>query len=180
MKFHSAYRIRKALMSVSLVYALCLVPGCLAAQSQEKIYSLMILNFARTINWPTTGTEAKFIIGVLEYPPLVSELKATTQATRINGKTIEIRELSSPEESKGCQIVFLPAYKGKWLPRILQNVPFQPTLIVSNKSDVARSGGGINFTLVDGKLNYEINCKAIEKRGMKISTSLKSNGIVVQ
>lgn len=157
------------------------LPGTLTAQSQEKIYSLMILNFAKTINWPTTGTETKFIIGVVEYPPLVAELKATVQSsTRINGKTVEIRELVSPEEARGCQILFLPAYKAKWLPRIIQNIPVQPTLIVSNKSDVARSGGGINFTLTNGKLNYEINCKAIEKRGMKISAALKSTGTIVQ
>jgi hypothetical protein len=180
MKMYSDESMTRIARAVTLFTVLTFISGPLMAQSQEKIYSLMILNFAKTINWPVTGTESKFIIGVLEYPPLVSELKMTSQNTKINGKLVEIRELTSPEESKGCQIVFLPAYKAKWLSRIIQHIPVQPTLIVSNKSDVARNGGGINFALVDGKLNFEINCKAIEKRGMKVSAALKSNGILIQ
>jgi hypothetical protein len=180
MTLYSDEATKRVTLAVALFTLSSLLPNALFAQSQEKVYSLMILNFAKTINWPTTGTEGKFIIGVLEYPPLAAELRATAQTSRINGKMIEIRELTSPEESRGCQILFLPAYKAKWLPRIIESIPVQPTLIVSNKSDVARNGGGINFTLVNGKLNYEINCKAIEKRGMKISTVLKSNGIIIQ
>jgi hypothetical protein len=179
MKFSTRESMKRITLLVTL-FTLSLLPGSLAAQSQEKIYSLMILSFAKTIKWPTIGTENKFIIGVLEYPPLVTELKATAQNIRINGKIVEIRELASPEESKGCQILFLPAYKAKWLPRIIESIPVQPTLIVSNKADVARNGGGINFTLENGKLNYEINCRAIEKRGMKISAALRSNGTLIQ
>jgi hypothetical protein len=145
MKSPACKSMKRIVLVVSLFTLINLLPGSLAAQSQEKIYSLMILNFAKSINWPTNGTESKFIIGVLEYPPPVTELKATAQTARINGKLVEIRELASPEESKGCQIVFLPAYKAKWLPRIIENIPVQPTLIISNKSDVARNGGGINL-----------------------------------
>jgi hypothetical protein len=53
-------------------------------------------------------------------------------------------------------------------------------LIVSNKADVARKGGGISFILINGKLSYEINVKAIEKRGMKVSSALKSSATIVQ
>jgi ABC-2 type transport system ATP-binding protein len=34
--------------------------------------------------------------------------------------------------------------------------------------------------LINGKLKYEINCKAIEKRGMKISSNVKNMGIVLE
>ncbi len=165
---------------VALILLLTLTAHSTRAQSQEKMYTLMIINFAKSIHWPPNGTEGKFVIGVLEYPPLASELKLAAQTSKINGRSLEIRELTSPEESQGCNIIFLPAYKAKWLTRIIQQIPSQPTLIVSNKSEVARNGGAINFVLRDGKLNYEINCNAIEKRGMKVSTSLKTSGIVIQ
>ena len=139
----------------------------------------MILNFAKTIYWPLSPNENKFIIGVLEYPPLVTELRQSMTTLKINGRSLIIRELASPEEAMGCNIVFLPAYKGKLLSKLVVVLDKQPTLIVSNKPGIARNGGGINFVLINGKLNYEINCAAIEKRGMKVSTAIKSTGIIV-
>jgi hypothetical protein len=151
----------------------------LPAQSQERIYSLMLLNFAKTINWPSPG-ENKFVIGILEYPPLVTELKAACQNSANSGRTFEIREVTDPQRASGCHILFLPAYKAKALPLIIEQIPTAPTLIVSNKADVARKGGGISFILINGKLSYEINVKAIEKRGMKVSSALKSSATIVQ
>jgi hypothetical protein len=148
------------------------------AQSQEKIYSLLIMNFAKGIQWPNTA--GKFVIGVLEYPPLVAELKSSMSNASINGKRVEIREFDRAENIEGCQILFIPAYKSKNLPAVLNKFPTEPTLIVSNKMDFARQGGGINFLLKDGKLKYEINCKSIEKRGMRISSNVKGMGIILE
>jgi hypothetical protein len=150
-----------------------------SAQSQEKIYSLLIMNFAKGIQWPG-GSGNKFVIGVLEYPPLVAELKNATASASINGRNIEIKEFDRAENVEHCQILFIPAYKSKNLPLVLNKFPNDPTLIVSNKMDFARQGGGINFVLMDGKLKYEINCKSIEKRGMKVSSNVKGMGIVLE
>jgi hypothetical protein len=151
-----------------------------AAQSQEKIYSLLILNFAKGIHWPAPGGHHDaFVIGVVDYPPLVAELTAVTEKTKINGKRMIVKPVSDLKESPGCHILFLPAYKAKLLPAVIAQIPTHPTLIVCNKSDAARKGAGINFLLLDGKLNYEINCVEIEKRGMKVSSTLKSAGRIV-
>jgi hypothetical protein len=150
------------------------------AQSQEKIYSLLIMNFAKGIQWPGINHGGKFTIGILEYPPLAAELKNSSQNININGSDIEVKEFDRAEDMQDCNILFIPAYKAKKLPVVLNRFPSEPTLIVSNNMDFARKGGGINFILVNGKLKYEINCKAIEKRGMKISSNVKNMGIVLE
>jgi hypothetical protein len=150
------------------------------AQSQEKIYSLLIMNFAKGIQWPGVHSGGKFVIGILEYPPLAAELKNSAQNISINGSGIEVKEFEHAEDIQGCNILFIPAYKSKKLPVVLNKFPSEPTLMVSNNMDFARNGGGINFVLVNGKLKYEINCKAIEKRGMKISSNVKGMGIVLE
>jgi len=139
----------------------------------------MLLNFARNIHWPLPNS-GHFVIGVLEYPPLVEELKSVTRTVKINGRNVQVKPLTNPADVKGCQIVFLPAYKARWLASVLKTIPNEATLIVSNKAGMARNGGAINFILLEGKLNYEINCNAIEKRGLKVSNALKSAGILVQ
>lgn len=172
---------RKRRMGVLLLVLVALQANLGMAQSQEKIYSLMLINFAKGIYWPGTAlSKEKFIIGVLGYPPLVTELRQTSLTTKISGKRIEVKELATPAEATGCHILFLPAYKAKWIPELLTSIATEPTLVVSNKTGFAKRGGAINFVLLEGKLNYEINCPAIEKKGMKIGSAVKKMGIQVE
>ena len=155
------------------------ITQALSAQSQEKIYSVYILNFVKGIEWPVAPTN-KFIIGVLSYPPLAAELNQTFSTVKIKNHAIEIREYASAEEIGACQMIFVPSCKVRSFDKVLAKIGTTPTLIVSNKMDMVKRGAGVNFILVDGKPKYEINCKAIEKRGLKISATVKSMGIVIE
>lgn len=149
------------------------------AQSQEKIYSVYILNFVKGIQWPD-ATPKKFVIGVLSYPPLAVELTQTFSGSKIKNHSIEIREYATIEEMDECQIIFIPSFKARSLNKLLPRIAANPILIVSNKMDMAKKGAGANFVFVEGKPKYEINCKEIEKRGMKISTGVKGGAILVE
>jgi hypothetical protein len=167
--------------SVFLIAATMMIfpPLLCSAQSQEKIYSSLILNFARGIQWPSMGPSEKFIIGVLEYQPLAAELTAMVAYAKVAGKKIDVREFTNADEIKNCNMVFIPAYKARQFSTVITQLGTDPTLIITNKMDYAKKGAGVNFVLVDGKLKYEINCRSIEKRGMKISANVKGMGIVV-
>jgi hypothetical protein len=152
----------------------------LRGQSQEKVYSALMINFAKGIHWPDTPEQGDFVIGVLEYPPLAEELNSSAKTIKINSKKIQVREFAHAEEMKKCHIIFVPAYKTRQFPAVLDKLGTSPTLIITNKMDLAKKGSGVNFILVDGKLKYEINARSIEKRGMKISAGIKNMGIVVE
>lgn len=165
------------LVSVFAICGLCITGN---GQSQEKIYSVMMMNFAKGMQWPAAASKGNFIIGILEYPPLASELAGLTGNLKLGNRKVEIREFDAPENISHCHILFVPAYKARRFPDVLSRIGDYATLIVTNKMDYARKGAGINFVLVGGKLKYEINSKAIEKRGMKISSDLKGLGILVE
>lgn len=150
------------------------------AQSQEKIYSVMMLNFAKGMQWPAASQAGSFIIGVLEYPPLASELATLSSNFKLGSRKIEIREFNALEDVSGCHMLFIPAYKTKRLPEVAARLGNNATLIVTNKIDFARKGAGINFVLVDGKTRYEINTRAIERSGIKVSSGIKGLGILVE
>jgi hypothetical protein len=150
------------------------------AQSQEKIYSALILNFARGIQWPALKPTEDFVVGILGYEPLADELIAQIDKIKVGNKKVAVRAYASADEVKDCQILFIPAYKGRLLQPILDKIGSQPILLITNKTDSALKGSGVNLVLVDGKLRYEINCRSIERRGMKISANVKGMGIVVQ
>jgi len=168
------------MLTFSITTAGLLSPVAGNGQSQEKIYAALLLNFARSIQWPSASQQGNFIIGVFEYPPLLAELKQTTLNMKAGTRKIEIRDLTHEDEASGCHVLFIPAYKAKVLPQIVAKNPADPTLIISNKLNMARQGSGINFVLVEGKLRYEINTKSIEARGLKIPSSVKNMGIQVE
>lgn len=148
-------------------------------QSQEKAYAVLLNNFTKNIQWPVLQGNT-FVIGVLSYPPLAGELRSVTQQRNVAGKNIEIKELTSLEEAKSCQIVFIPAFKSKALLTAEQMLKKIPLLIVTNKPDLALQGSDINFILQDGKVQFEINAATIEARGLKVSGTLKGLGIIVK
>src|SRR5688500_5893752 len=105
------------------------------AQSQEKVYSALMLNFARGIQWPGGTDNGNFVIGVLEYPPLAAELGASTGTIRIGSKKVSVREFSHADEIGKCQMLFIPAYKARQLEAVLAKLGNDPTLIITNKMD---------------------------------------------
>jgi hypothetical protein len=170
----------KAVNALCAAIFLFLPCAFVKAQSQEKMYSTVMLNFAKGIEWPQNKDSESFVIGVYEYPPLATELRSLGGALKAGKKKIEVRDLTSPDQASLCNILFVPAYKIKLLPSILKTVGDAPTLIITNKFEMAKKGSGVNFLLVNGKLQYEINCKSIENRGMKIPASIKGLGIIVE
>jgi hypothetical protein len=170
---------QKTSLKYMILFSSLLLTVQVRAQSQEKIYSHLILNLSRGILWPSTVSSGNFVIGVLEYGPLASELANAAGVLKIGSRKVEIKELTGVDDVKSCNVLFIPAYKAKALAGVLTKLGTYPTLIITNKMDMARKGSGVNFLLVDGKLKYEINCKSIEDRGMKISASIKGMGIVI-
>src|SRR6478735_8440491 len=90
------------------------------AQSQEKIYSVYMVNFVKGIQWP--GTESKFVIGILAYPPLAAELNQAFSTAKIKNHTVEIREYTDVEEIEGCQMIFIPAFKARSFDKLITKV----------------------------------------------------------
>lgn len=170
----------KKLIVITLLAVTTLAEYNAQAQSQEKVYSTLILSFLKGVQWPATASNENFIVGVLEYPPLAAELNTTSASTKIGSKTIKVKEFTNADEVGGCHILFIPAYKAKLLSTVLAKIGSGPTLIITNKIDMTKKGSNVNFVLVDGKLRYEMNTASIEKRGMKISANLKGMGILVQ
>ena len=153
------------------------LPG--KAQSQEKSYAVLLFNFARGIQWPQNNKD-HFVIGILGYPPLASELKEFIFQKQVWNKPIRIEELSSPQEIKACDILFIPFFKGKLLPEILEKLGNSSTLIVTNNSTLLKQGCGISFTLKEGKVQYEMNLSLIETRGLRVSNSVRGMGLIVK
>jgi hypothetical protein len=170
---------------IKTCFALLLVSLCgkitsTSGQGVEKVYSVFILNFARTIQWPAEKATGDFTIGILNSPKVADELRAIAATKNIGTQKIKIKEYTNADQVEGCHILFLPSLKASLFSSVVTKIAAAPTLIVTDTEGLASRGGGINFLTVDNKMKFELNSDAIEKRGLKVPASLKTLGIPVQ
>lgn len=140
-------------------------------QTRDKVYSVFLLNFARHIQWPD-GDGETFVIGVLDYSPLVSELKNVARTKTLGTRKITVVEYQTVSQIRTCDMLFIPESRAASLPTIIGKFPYSPMLIVSEKPGLSELGSNINLLTVNGKVKFQINNKAMNGRGLKVSDEL--------
>ncbi|HLZ16267.1 MAG TPA: YfiR family protein, partial [Cyclobacteriaceae bacterium] len=69
--------------------------------------------------------------------------------------------------------------KSTELEPIMEKTKGKGTLIITDKRGLGSKGSCINFRVVDGKLRFEINQKAVESANLRVSNSLTSMAILI-
>jgi len=171
----------------SYLVVLLLSAACLRAQDQpasgqshEKVYAVFVMNFAKYIVWPANRTSGEFVIGVLGSSSIMEELKAAAAVKMIGSQKIRVKDCKSSKDIDGCHLIFVSDSKSSIVPEVITRVSGEPTLVVTEKEGLARKGGGISFVASSGRVRFEINKTAIEKKGLNVSSTLANLGVVVE
>ncbi len=154
--------------------------GCLNSKAQnEKFKALFMYNFTKYIEWPAVQRQGDFIIGVLGNSPLTKELEIIAERQKIGLQNIVVKTFASVDEIQSCHILYLPSSKSANISQVVAKLSGKNTLIISDKAGLALQGAGINYVMDGDKLKYEINKSNIENKGLAVSNTLLSLGIVV-
>ena len=166
---------------IVLVLALLVTSSIVSlAQSHDKVYAVFVMNFAKYIMWPASKTTGEFVIGVMGNPAIMEELKAAAATKTIGSQKITVRDCKTAKDVDGCHLVFVSEGKSSVVPEVITKLSAEPTLVVTEKEGLARKGGGISFAESSGKVRFEINKSAIEKKGLSVSSALANLGVVVE
>lgn len=152
---------------------------------QYQVKAAFIYNFIKFVEWPEESFSEKnspYVIGVLGIDPFFeSDLLLNYLNQAVEGKTINNREIlvkpSSPSSTrisdfKDCHLVFISASEKNRMKEILAGLNQPGLLTISETDNFCEQGGMINFFMASGKVRFEINAKAAEKAGLKISSKL--------
>ncbi len=145
-----------------------------AQTSMTKIEALYIYNFIKNIQW--SNVSDKYIIGVYANNSTYDELKTILSVRKFNGKSIEVKKLSSPTQSSECHVVFVSQSSGGMVKKIVAGADTKNTLIVSERGQL-NNGAGIAFVLANSKLQFKINKATCSAAGLQISASLLALGV---
>jgi len=154
-----------------------------AAFSQERpmheVYSMMVFNFVKYIQWPANDNSKEFVIGVVGNQEIYKTLTAWYSGKPKGAKTYVIKKFNNASEITDCQVVFIDKSKSEEFDAVNNKVRGKGTLVVTDRAGLGSRGSCINFKTVDEKLRFELNQQAMEASNLKVAGALTSMAILI-
>ncbi len=164
-----------------VVAALVVVSGTTFAQDRpmHEVYSMMVFNFIKYVQWPDHDKSGEFVIGVIGNTEMYNTLNTWYGGKPKGGKTYVIKKFNSAAEVSDCHVVYIDKSKSGEFETVKNKVSGKGTLVVTDKNGLGEKGSCINFKTVNDKLRFELNQQAIEASNLKVSGALSSMAILI-
>ena len=155
--------------------ALMLLPAGAPAQEsfEVDVKATFLYNFTKFVAWPSPVVPTEpFRLCVVSDDALRRSLEKTIEGESVDGRPLESRVPRTPEEARACHLLFVTQPESERDSRLLAAVRDMPVLTVSDSTDFARRGGGIEFVRENNRLRFDINVPGAERAGIKVSSRL--------
>ncbi len=165
----------------TLLAAALLISGSSFAQerSAQEVYSMMVYNFTKYVQWPDHAGSGEFVIGVVGNADIFNTLNGWYGGKPRGSKTYVIKKFNSASEVTDCHVLYIDKSKSGEFDSANSKVKGKGTLVITDKNGLGEKGSAINFKMVDNKLKFELNQKAIEASNLKVSGALSSMAILI-
>jgi hypothetical protein len=165
----------------ALFIAAVILSGTAEAQNRPlyEVYSMMVFNFTKYVQWPDYSDKGEFVIGVIGNNEVYETLNAWYSGKAKGAKTYVIKKFNSSAEITDCHVLFIDKSKSNEFEEVNAKVKGKGTLVITDKHGLGEKGSGINFRTIDNKLKFELNQKALETAHLKVSGALSSMAILI-
>ncbi len=166
---------------IKLLAAALLISGCAFSQDRpmHEVHSMMVYNFTKYVQWPDHAGGGEFVIGVVGNTDIYNTLNGWYGGKPRGAKTYIIKKFNSAADVTECHVLYIDKSKSGEFDNVNGKLKGKGTLIITDKSGLGEQGSAINFKLVDNKLKFELNQKAIEASNLKVSGALSSMAILI-
>lgn len=145
-----------------------------------KVKAVFLYNFTRYFEWPGKMKTGNFIIHVVgSNNSLNQELNKMALSKQVGNQKLEIKSSANLDASLQPHIIFLSNESSDLLKEISSKYKGKGSLIITEKSGLAKAGAAINFVVADNKQRFEYSKANAVKAGLKTSEELKSLAIAV-
>jgi hypothetical protein len=164
---------------LSFVLALgAMAPGSAPAESGTGEYDVkaaFLLNFARLVEWPEdafSDARSPFTVGLLGVGESSEQVQEFLDGKSVGSHEVVAQPIESAEEAAGFHMLFVGAASEAGAGEVAGAIGGAPVLLVGESDGFATSGGAINFFTDDNKIRFEINPRAAEAAGLRVSSRL--------
>jgi YfiR/HmsC-like len=144
---------------------------------EYQVKAAFLYNFAKFVDWPPSSfssVSAPLQICVLGTNPFGQGLRDITSEKTVNGHKLEVNHVVDLQQARGCHILFIASSVETPVRQIVEGLRGASVLTVGDTKDFAEQGGMINFVLENDRVQFEVNRKAADEAGLKISSKLLS------
>jgi hypothetical protein len=144
---------------------------------EYQLKAVFLFNFAKFVEWPPQAfADARdpFTICVWGDNPFGSSLDDAVRGKTVATRPISIRLISSPQQARTCQILFVSASERKRMRGLLEALRNCCVLTVGDTDDFTANGGIVQFRVKDARVGIEIDAEAAERANLRISSKLLS------
>jgi hypothetical protein len=144
---------------------------------EYQVKAAFLFNFAKFVEWPPSGfsdASAPLRICVFGQDPFGQELRNITNEKTVNGRKLQVDQVSDLQHARSCHILFIARSGTTSVTQIVEGLRGASVLTVGDSKGFAEQGGMINFVLENDRVQFEVNRKAAEHSGLKISSKLLS------
>jgi hypothetical protein len=148
--------------------------------SEDSVRAAYLYRFAGYVTWPQNlPADEPLVIAVIGSPSIARELRRMLPAHSSNGRSAQVREVSSLDDLGKPQILYVAAGYAQLL-RQLRPKSAAAMLLVTAEEDGLSSGSVINFVTVDRNVRFEVSLPAAQRWGLKVSADLLGVAVRVQ
>lgn len=157
-------------------------PGYLSAELDEyQAKAMFLYNFSKFVEWPASAFSsptAPLVIGVAGEDPFGASLDAVLKDKTVGERPLAAKRITGDAktksgELKGCHILFIASSAQADAVALIGIVKGAPVFTVSEVPRFAENGGMVNFRMNASKLELDLNVKAAEAAGLKVSARLQ-------
>jgi Fe-S cluster assembly iron-binding protein IscA len=167
-------------ISVLVVFFLLSFVTRAADGTGAKIKVTFIYNFISYIEWPESYRQGTFVVAVLGHSPVFNEFVVLANKKKAGQQEFEVKNYISLDGISRCHILYVASDCRVPMKDILAKVKDYSTLIITEKSGMAKQGAAINFVVNNNKQQFELNKSNAEKYKLKVSSSLVNLSIPVK
>ena len=167
---------RNIALALALFLSLITPITTLAEQSSPEYaikaaYIFNILRFVESANssWLDDVDEIKIcLLGTNKLDQYIKPI----ETKKINGKPLQISQLTSLHQTLGCQLIFTSNTETYPPDEITKLLGDKKIIVVGDDMGFTQNGGMFSFYIEDNKVRLGLNIKALERSGLKVSSLL--------
>lgn len=150
------------------------------AQVPEYEYkAAFIERFTRFVQWPGSFESHPFRIVVFGKSPFDNALDELFEETKIKNHKVELIYTDKIEDLSNVNVVYISNSEKRRVDEILKVINQKPILVIGDSNGFCELGVHINMYIDHNYVRYEINQKALEASGIKVSSLLYSSAKIV-
>ncbi len=143
--------------------------------NEYTLKATYLFKFAGFVDWPAASfasPTSPFVITIVGDDPFGEVLDRVVAGQRVLNRPIQIRRVPASRAGPEGQVVFVAERDEDRRKAVLERLAGQPVLTVGEEETFLREGGMIRLLVAEDRLRFEVNKRATDQVGLKVSSKL--------